>query len=140
MTKPVHVPLSRTQPARRVLVPAPRVLLASLTGMEGEQGAAPAAAPRVQVVRHPQFSDSIQPPGGWVNDPADVRQTQSADADDDADDFCFDARPAVPAPAAAIDLEPPAPTRVEEVATTRNQQPGQPRRRSASKNRISGEA
>eukprot|EP00966_Prymnesium_polylepis_P098355 2277797-Prymnesium_polylepis.1 len=60
--------------------------------MADEQGPAPAAAPRVRVIPHRRLSDSIQPPGGWVNDPADVLQTQSADADD-ADNFCFDARP-----------------------------------------------
>eukprot|EP00966_Prymnesium_polylepis_P328219 7384023-Prymnesium_polylepis.3 len=50
--------------------------------MADEQGAAPAAAPRVRVIPHRRFSDSIQPPGGWVHDPSDVRQTRSADADD----------------------------------------------------------
>ena len=53
------------------------VSLASLTRMADEQGAAPAAAPRVQVTPHRRFSDSIQPPGGWVNDPSEVRQTRS---------------------------------------------------------------
>ena len=89
--------------------------------MADEQGAAPAAAPRVRVIPHRRFSDSIQvttyePPGGWVHVPADVRQTRSAD-EDDADDFRFDARPVVPASAAAIDHEPSAPTCDEVLAT-----------------------
>eukprot|EP00966_Prymnesium_polylepis_P266822 6163972-Prymnesium_polylepis.1 len=87
--------------------------------MEGEQVAAPAAAPRVQVVRHPRLSDSIQPPGGWVNDPADVACAPDAKRLTRT----MMQTPVVPAPTAATDLEPPVPTRVEEVATTRNQQP-----------------
>ena len=65
----------------------------------------PIEEPRIaRIVRHPQFSDSVQPAGGWVRDPADKPAPAAAshldegaaEGDSSEDEFNFNTRQGKP--------------------------------------------